>query len=103
MSEQLPVAISYSGGVSSQWLVDAILNGELARPEHVAVFFSNTGDEHEWTYEAIEQTAERCAAGGLPFIRTATHRSESISESLAAAVRGERTRIDNPPFWTENN
>lgn len=99
---ELPVAISYSGGASSQWLVEAVLNGTIKRPEHVAVFFSDTGDEHAWTYDAIARMAERCASEGLSFIRTRTHRPESLSAAVLSATRGERTRLDNPPFWTEN-
>ena len=98
----VPVAISYSGGASSQWLVEAVLNGVIQRPEHVAVFFSDTGDEHEWTYEAIDRMAERCAAEGLTFVRTRTHRPDTLSGAILSATRGERTRLDNPPFWTEN-
>lgn len=100
--KDVPVAIGYSGGTSSQWMVDAVLNGVIPRPEHLAVFFADAGDEHVWTYDAVDRTEERCRAAGVQFIRTRTHRKESISESILAACRGERTRIDNPPFWTEN-
>jgi hypothetical protein len=98
----LPVAISYSGGASSQWLVEAVLNGAIDRPEHVAVFFSDTGDEHEWTYEALDRMEERCGREGLSFIRTRTHRTDTLSGAIMSATRGERARLDNPPFWTEN-
>lgn len=96
----LPVGISYSGGASSRWAIDAILNGEIARPEHVAVFFADTGDEHAWTYDDVAQTQERCRAAGIPFYRGA-HR-EPLFDAVMSATRGERTRVDNPPFWTEN-
>jgi hypothetical protein len=110
MTEQLdllswqrdPVGISYSGGANSRWLVEAVINGTLPRPRHVAVFFADTGDEHEWTYEDAVRVEERCRAAGIEFIRCATHRGESLSDAIFAAARGERTRLDNPPFWTEN-
>ena len=44
----LPVVISYSGGASSEWLVEAVIRGVLPRPEHLAVVFADTGWEHAW-------------------------------------------------------
>lgn len=96
----LPVGISYSGGAAARWMIDAMLTGEIERPEHVAVFFADTGDEHEWTYEDVAATEERCRAEGVPFFRGA-HR-EKLVDAVLSATRGERTRVDNPPFWTEN-
>lgn len=96
----LPVGISFSGGASSLHMVESIINGETPRPEHVAVFFADTGDEHEWTYEQVDKTEERCRRAGIPFVRTA-HR-ETLSTAIMSAARGERTRLDNPPFWVEN-
>jgi len=97
---EAPVGISYSGGASSRWLIDAVLNGELARPDNVAVFFADTGDEHRWTYDDVDLTEERCAAAGIPFFRTAHH--ETLSAATLSATRGERKRLDTPPFWVEN-
>lgn len=89
-------------GSSSEWMIRAIVAGVLARPEHVAVFCSNTGDEHEWSYERREEVADLCKAEGLPFFYVSTHRGETLSDAIMSATRGERTRLDNPPFWTEN-
>lgn len=100
--ETLPVGAAYSGGTSSRWAIDAVINGEIERPEHFAVFFADTGDEHAWTYEDVEATEARCKSAGIDFVRCATHRGESLSEAIMSATRGERTRLDNPPFWTEN-
>lgn len=96
----LPVGIGYSGGASSRWMIDMMLAGEIERPAHVAVFFADTGDEHEWTYEDVAFTRERCTAAGIPFF-SGSHR-EFLVDAVLSATRGERTRIDNPPFWTEN-
>ncbi len=99
----IPVGINYSGGTSSKWAIAAIMNGELERPEHVAVFFSDTGDEHEWTYEAVDETERECAAAGIEFVRTRTHRAINVlSDAILKVARGDIPRIDNPPFWTEN-
>lgn len=77
-----------------------LLAGEIERPEHVAVFFADTGDEHEWTYEDVDATEERCRQEGVPFFR-GSHR-EPLVDAVLSATRGERTRVDNPPFWTQN-
>lgn len=99
-AEPLPVGSAYSGGTSSRWAIDAVLEGEIERPEFFAVFFANTGDEHEWTYDDVDRTEERCRAAGIPFFRC-EHR-EFLFDAVMSATRGERTRVDNPPFWTEN-
>lgn len=109
VDDDTPVAISLSGGASSEWLLRAMLEGKIPRPRHVAAFFAETGCEHEWTYERIAELEELCKAHGVPFFRARTHRTspvngewDSIIESITSAFLGERTRIDNPPFWTEN-
>lgn len=100
MTEALPVGISYSLGASSRHLIELIINGEVPRPKNVAVFTADTGDEHEWSYEDGERVEERCKAAGIPFFR-GSHR-EPLVDAVLSATRGERTRVDNPPFWTEN-
>ena len=95
-----PVGISYSGGTSSEWLVRSVIAGVIPRPENVAVFCADTKDEHWWTYEAMDRVEVACHNAGIPFFRD-SHR-EGLAESVMAATRGERKRIDTPPFWTEN-
>lgn len=90
------VAISYSGGSSSKWLIYAALRGVLPRPPHIAVFFADTGAEHEWTYEDVDRTERECAKEGLPFFRCARH--ESLTDHLLAIPTGAVTRRDTPPF-----
>lgn len=98
----LPVGAAYSGGASSKHPIELVIEGEIKRPEHFAVFFADTGDEHEWTYEDVERMEARCRSAGIPFFRGATHRGETLPEAVLSATRGERTRIDNPPYWTES-
>ena len=58
--EGLPVALNYSGGTSSRWMLDAVLNGLIKRPEHFGVFFADTGDEHEWNRWRAVQFRRSC-------------------------------------------
>lgn len=94
------VGLSLSGGASSLWALAMIAAGELDRPTHFAVFFADTGDEHEWTYETIDRAAAICVDLGVPFFR-GSHRT-MLWDDVEAATRGERKRIDTPPLWTEN-
>lgn len=92
----MPVAISYSGGSSSEWMIQAVIEGKIPRPEHFAVFFSDTKNEHDWTYEAVSQVEERCRREGITFIRC--ERSEGLPEHLISINRDGKTRADHPPL-----
>lgn len=98
--EDLPVGINLSGGTSSEWMFEAVVQGVIPRPLHVAAFCANTGDEHVWTYERLERVRERAAAAGIPFFDCADR--ETLSGHILDATSGNRTRADTPPFWTEN-
>ncbi len=95
----LPIVISYSGGSASEEMVHLVVRGEIPRPEHIAVAFADTGDEHEWTYEAVERVAATCARAGIPFLRSSA--GEALSAHLATIGRQDREhqRADHPPFW----
>lgn len=99
MSE-LPVAISYSGGASSEWLVRAVINGTIQRPENLCVAFADTGSEHEWTYRAVLEVEAACVATGIEFIRCAAD-TKLRDDLLALGNANAPTRIDQPPFWIE--
>jgi hypothetical protein len=92
----IPVAVSYSGGTSSKWLVYAVLKGFIPRPAHFAVFFADTGAEHNWTYADVDATELDCRAAGVPFFRCS--RDHSLVDHLLAIPAGV-TRRDTPPMW----
>lgn len=89
------VAISFSGGKSSLWIIAAMLNGVIPRPKHVAVFFADTGLEHSWTYEAVAFAEKLCAANGILFVRC---RQKELLGPALLDLRN-RTRADHPPFY----
>ena len=93
----VPVGISYSGGKSSKWLLHAVLNGVLPRPERLAVFFANTGIEHDWTYEDVEDVKETCRKEGVRFITT--QRREFLDDHLVAIQVLNLTRAETPPMY----
>lgn len=99
--ELRPVAISYSGGKSSRWLVEAVIRGEIKRPGRVAVFFADTGEEHAWTYRDVDETERRCEDAGLTFVRC-KEPGLSLGAHMLYALGGlTAKRIDNPPLWID--
>ncbi len=99
--EALPVAISYSMGASSKWLIEAIINEWLPRPEHLAVVCADTGSEHEWSYEDRSRVEERCREHGIPFL--AASGGESLTDHLLSLPTQTREikRLDHPPLWID--
>ena len=91
------VGISYSGGTSSEWMIQQVIEEKIARPQHLAVFFADTGDEHAWTYEVVAQVEERCEKAGITFIRCAPE--ETLPAHLIAINREGRTHADHPPVY----
>ena len=100
MSE-VPVAISYSGGASSEWLVEAIARGAVEAPKTFAVFFADTGGEHGWTYAAVNEVEERVRSRGGTFIRCKAP-GESLPEHIVNSVNQCRSRMSSPPLWTRS-
>jgi hypothetical protein len=94
------VGISYSGGTSSEWLIEAVIQGVIPRPEPLCVFCADTGEEHDWTYQAMDEVEVRCKAAGIKFVRCARP-GDSLGDHLLRAVREGRTRADHPPFWVD--
>lgn len=97
-SDEVPVAISYSGGTSSEWMVRAMVYGWLPRPKHLAVFCADTGEEHEWTYERINMVETFCINEGVEFYKCAAPR-ETLGGHLLSIKSDGRTRADHPPLW----
>jgi len=94
--DSVPVVISYSMGSSSETMVRLVIAGEIERPEHLAVACSDTGDEHDWSYEAREEVRAACAVAGIPFLDCQDDR-ETLSEHLIKIP--SMTRADQPPFY----
>lgn len=100
MDNELPVAISYSGGASSEWLIHAVIQGWLPRPKDLAVFFAAT-PEHDWTYERVKRVFVLCAANDIPFFwcPAVNSKGENLIQHLIALGAGGRTRADHPPIF----
>lgn len=95
----LPVGISYSMGKSSKWQIWAVIMGLLPRPEHIAVFQADTGDEHDWSYEDAIGVHEMCRSAGIPYFECRD--KETLSGHMIQVVQSGVTRADQPPLWID--
>lgn len=96
----LPHAIGYSGGSSSEWMIRAMARGRIARPERVCVVFVDTREEHAWTYVAVDEVEAACAEAGIRFIRCEAETRLGDDLIALADVDGTRTaRADHPPLF----
>jgi len=101
MKNQLPVCISYSGGTSSRWVIEAMIRGVIPRPQHVAVFSAQTGEEHSWTYVDMNEVEVVCRNAGLLFTKCYHPKHSSLGNHILEAVSSGATRMDNPPFYID--
>lgn len=97
VQNDLPVAISYSGGTSSEWMIQAVIRGVIPRPRRLAVFFADTGIEHSWTWEAVHRVEKLCDSEGIWFERC--YAPESLPDQLLAINAEGRTHADHPPVY----
>jgi hypothetical protein len=74
------------------------LQGEFPdRPD--CAIFADTGWEPRAVYEHLEWLEEKARAGGIPIHRVS---AGNLREDLLDAVRGERKRVANPPYFVRN-
>lgn len=98
----VPVSVSYSGGTSSEWMIEAVIQGFIPRPRHFAVFSADPGEEHSWTYVAMDEVEARCRRAGIAFTRV-THPRGYLGDHILNAISTGATRMDNPPFYIDKN
>lgn len=91
-------ALSYSGGVQSQFMLEMILRGEWERPLRFVVLNADPGMEDSRTYRFVRETRRRCQAAGIDYI---TASGPSLYADLVNMISNGATRIDNPPFWVK--
>jgi hypothetical protein len=99
MSKPYITALSHSGGLQSQNLLDRILDGEIEKPFNFVVLNANPGMERRQTRELINQDRERCAVAGIDYI---TAQGPSLYSDIVNSRFDGTTRLDNPPYWTKD-
>lgn len=91
-------ALSHSGGVQSQFVLEMILRGEWERPFRLVVLNADPGMEDSRTYRFVRDTRRRCQAAGIDYI---TANGPSLYADLVNMISNGAKRIDNPPFWVK--
>jgi hypothetical protein len=89
--------LSFSGGRQSTWILEAVLRGEVERPDPFLVVTANPGAEKQRTYDTVAKYKTLCEEAGIAFV---VADGPKLSDDLLAIQRGDKHRIDNPPMWT---
>ena len=99
MGKPLLTVLNYSGGKQSSCLLWMVILGDYPKPESFIALNADPGIENSRTYEYIEIMMKECEKAG---IHLATASGPNLLEDLRAVGRGERFRVDNPPYWTKD-
>lgn len=94
----LLVALNYSAGVQSTWLLRAVLHGLIERPKYFAVLNADPGMESSESYLHVSGMAELCKQQGVEIIAP-VNGPNLFRDGLN---RNGLKRWDNPPLWTKN-
>ena len=91
--------LNFSGGKQSSALLWMVLRGELPRPKHFIVLTANPGMENSLTYKYVDMMFVRCREAGIEAFRAP---GPNLYEDMVALAQSDKTRLDNPPYWTKN-
>lgn len=95
----LLTVLNFSGGKQSSALLWMVLLGELPKPDNFIVLNANPGMENSGTYEYVSMMFTKCRNAGID---AWTVEGPDLYEDLLELPHTNRTRIDNPPFWTKD-
>lgn len=99
MSEPLVQCLSFSGGRQSTVLLwMAILGYIPVDPDSFLVLTANPGMEDSRTYPHIDEMQEHGRRAGFTCL---TVDGPNLYEDILALPANGRTRLDNPPYWTD--
>lgn len=98
MPAPLLTVLNYSGGRQSACILWMVLLGDIKRPEQFVVLNADPGMENSATYAYNRDMFDLCKAEGIEAI---TAPGPSLYEDLVTLGTGDKTRIDNPPYWTQ--
>ncbi len=101
--ELRPVALSYSTGSGSEWMIEAIIQGVIPRPPKLAVFMADTGGEHSWSYRHADEVEARCRAAGITFFRVCRPGPTLVEwfMTVRTSKNGSRYISKHPPFYID--
>jgi hypothetical protein len=91
--------LSFSGGRQSSWILEAVLRGEIEKPETFLVVTADPGAEKQETYARVKSYQERCSQAGIDFVIAS---GPNIIQDMKDLKRGDKGRLDNPPLFTRH-
>lgn len=91
-------ALSHSGGVQSQLLLEMVLRGDIEKPFRFVVLNADPGMEDARTYVFIRETRRRCQSAGIDYI---TASGPNLWRDIVNMISNGASRVDNPPFWVK--
>lgn len=90
--------LNFSGGVQSSAMLWMVLLDKIPVPENFVVINADPGMENSETYKYVDMMFEHCRKKDI-YCKTVPGVSPNLWEALTDF--GDRTRIDNPPFWAK--
>ena len=91
--------MNFSAGAQSSALLWMVILGEIERPKNFLVLHADPGMENSETYEYLEYIRPFAEEAGCPII---TVGGPDLYEDLVGLAETDKTRFDNPPYWTLN-
>lgn len=98
MKTPVLTVLNFSGGKQSSALLWMVLLGVLPKPANFVVLNADPGMEAQETYCYVAMMFETCRKAG---IECRTVAGPNLYEDLLSLKRSNRTRFDNPPYWTK--
>jgi len=92
--------LNFSGGKQSSALLWMLIRGDLDRPENLVVLNADPGMENSRTYDYIDMMFDKCEKVG---IEAYTVPGPNLYEDLIRLPETDKSRFDNPPYWTKAN
>lgn len=94
----LPVAVSWGGGVQSTAIAHLVLSGKLPKP--ALWLFADTGDEPRAVYRHVEEWGNRITDAGMDFA-VVRRKGPSLSAHVLERGRAGLGGISMPPFYVD--
>ncbi len=101
MNKPLLTALSFSGGKQSSALLWMVLLGKIeVDPASFVVMNADPGMENSRTYPYVKMMFDKCRGRGIEIF---TADGPNLYRDLVDLKTAKKTRIDNPPYWVNNN
>lgn len=91
--------LNFSAGKQSSAILWMVLMGKIPIPENFIVLRADPGMENSKTYQYAALMESECSKAGIELF---TAPGPNLYEDLVNLSSTDKTRIDNPPYWTKD-